>query len=376
MEFARIWLAFSSISSDTPNDLKTSRLLSIPFDSPSARPSLRACTFMAAKWSSSSSVKTISLACSLISLSGAEFTRRRLIASEMTLSSKSGRQSALPACLSRYSQRSSVVQAVYEVKVVPEYAFTVSGFGYGRKIEDIKVKGPSDCFDISTTLFRGGIEEELEEVTSVQKWIKHHVQMKVSVTCDDDSLGNIWAYLARENPEELSVKVNGKEVKSFYGYVYYYLYPVSFVGLNGKIISSQMVEEGESATLPEAPEEKGYVFTGWDSDDYKKVTDSRTIHAEYEKVESSSSAEGKSSSSKGKTGIVPVGHALQFSLAAVGRNIQVSGATVGGAYAVFDMQGRVLRQGRVESANFDMTFANAGTYLVRIAGQSATVRLR
>lgn len=282
----------------------------------------------------------------------------------------------MPACLSRYSQRSSVVQAVYEVKVVPEYAFTVSGFGYGRKIEDIKVKGPSDCFDISTTLFRGGIEEELEEVTSVQKWIKHHVQMKVSVTCDDDSLGNIWAYLANESSKELSVTVNGKEVKSYYGYVYYYLFPVSFVGLNGKIISRQMVEEGESATPPKAPEEKGYVFTGWDSDDYKKVTDSRTIHAEYEKVESSSSAEGKFSSSKGKTGIVPVGHAPQFSLAAVGRGIQVSGATVGSAYAVFDMQGRVLRQGRVESANFDMTFANAGTYLVRIAGQSATVRLR
>lgn len=270
----------------------------------------------------------------------------------------------------------TVVQAVYEAKAMPEYAFTVSGFGYGSKEEDIQVTGPNDCFDISPALYRGGVEEDLVKVNSVDMKKKHHVQLTVSVTCDDDSLGNIWAYLARENPEELSVKVNGKEVKSFYGYVYYYLYPVSFIGLNGKIISSQMVEEGESATLPEAPEEYGYVFTGWDSDDYKKVTYSRTIYAEYEKVESSSSAEGKSSSSKGKTGIVPVGHAPQFSLAAVGRDIQVSGARVGSAYAVFDMQGRVMKQGRVESSNFDMSFANAGTYLVRIAGQTRVVKLK
>ena len=76
---------------------------------PSARASLRIRTFIAAKWSSSSSVKTISRACSLISLSDAFSTKMRLIACDITSSPKSGRSSALPACLSRYSQRSSVV---------------------------------------------------------------------------------------------------------------------------------------------------------------------------------------------------------------------------------------------------------------------------
>lgn len=270
----------------------------------------------------------------------------------------------------------TTVKAVYEAKAMPEYAFTVSGFGYGSKEEDIQVTGPNDCFDVSPALYRGEVGGELTKVNAVEMSTKHYVQLTASVICDDDSLGNIWEYLANDNPEEISATVNGKEVESHSGYVYYYLYSVSFWGLDGKVIGRQMVEEGESATPPKAPEEKGYVFTGWDSDDYKKVTDSRTIHAEYEKVESSSSAEGKSSSSKGKTGIVPVGHAPQFSLVAVGRNIQVSGATVGSAYAVFDMQGRVLKQGRVESSNFDMSSANAGTYLVRIAGQTATVRLR
>ena len=63
-------------------------------------------------------------------------------------------------------------------------------------------------------------------------------------------------------------------------------------------------------------------------------------------------------------------------MALLGQTIRIQGAKVGSFYALVDMQGRVLKQGRVESSNFDMSSANAGTYLVRIAGQTATVRLR
>lgn len=66
----------------------------------------------------------------------------------------------------------------------------------------------------------------------------------------------------------------------------------------------------------------------------------------------------------------------QFTLAALGRDIQVSGARVGSAYAVFDMQGRVMKQGRVESANFGFSMPRAGTYLVRISGQTRVVKLK
>ena len=92
---------------------------------------------------------------------------------------------------------------------------------------------------------------------------------------------------------------------------------------------------------------------------------------------SSSSAKANSSSSKGgKNAIAAAGQVPQFSLAAVGRSIQVAGARVGSAYAVLDMQGRVMMSGRVDAANFDMAMDRAGTYLVRIGGQTQAVKLR
>ena len=90
----------------------------------------------------------------------------------------------------------------------------------------------------------------------------------------------------------------------------------------------------------------------------------------------SSSSKSKSSSSKGKDAIVAAGQVPQFSLATVGRNIQVAGARVGSAYAVLDMQGRVMLTGHVDAANFSLALDRAGTYLVRIGSQAQTVKLR
>ncbi|WP_407440938.1 hypothetical protein [Fibrobacter sp.] len=41
--------------------------------------------------------------------------------------------------------------------------------------------------------------------------------------------------------------------------------------------------------------------------------------------------------------------------------MQIAGAKVGAPLAILDMQGRVMTSGRVESANFNMTVARAGT---------------
>ena len=94
------------------------------------------------------------------------------------------------------------------------------------------------------------------------------------------------------------------------------------------------------------------------------------------KSSSSSSAGAKSSSSKGKDAIVADGFVPQFSLMVVGREIQVVNARVGAAYAVLDLQGRIVKQGQVESANFGMTVARAGTYLVRIGSYLQMVQLK
>ncbi len=57
-------------------------------------------------------------------------------------------------------------------------------------------------------------------------------------------------------------------------------YTVEFLGLNDKVISTQTVKFGESAIAPEAPEEEGYNFDGWD-DEFDNITGNKTVKAKY-----------------------------------------------------------------------------------------------
>ena len=65
-----------------------------------------------------------------------------------------------------------------------------------------------------------------------------------------------------------------------------------------------------------------------------------------------------------------------FRVTVMNRELQVAGARVGAAVAVFDMQGRVLHTGRVGEANFSMMVPRAGNYLVRIGTQVRQVLVR
>ena len=90
----------------------------------------------------------------------------------------------------------------------------------------------------------------------------------------------------------------------------------------------------------------------------------------------SSSSGAKSSSSKGKDALPQVTAVPTFKVYAQDRSIQVSGAREGAVYALFDMQGRVLRSGRVGEANFSVPVPTAGMYLVRIDGGTLRVNVR
>ena len=68
--------------------------------------------------------------------------------------------------------------------------------------------------------------------------------------------------------------------------------------------------------------------------------------------------------------------APSFKAYALGRDIQVVGARAGDAYAIFDMQGRVLRKGSVGEANFSIPLGRAGNYLVRIGRGIQRVSIR
>ena len=166
-----------------------------------------------------------------------------------------------------------------------------------------------------------------------------------------------------------------------------YDYKVRFLDYDGNELSEGFVSYGKVATPPEKePTRDGYVFDGWDKK-FNKVTDTMTVTATYKKAKaasSSSSAKAKSSSSKGKSSsskggkdaIASAAQVLQFSLATVGREIQVAGACVGSAYAVLDMQGRVIAKGRVSATDFSIRMDRSATYLMRIGNQTQTVKIK
>ena len=103
-------------------------------------------------------------------------------------------------------------------------------------------------------------------------------------------------------------------------------------------------------------------------------------------AKSSSSKTPKSSSSCKncfRLGLTPAPLAPRFGVEVAGRNILITGALdvapdsrAAGAYALFDMQGRVLRRGTVDGANFSIPVAHAGTYLVRIGASVRRVSVR
>ena len=58
-------------------------------------------------------------------------------------------------------------------------------------------------------------------------------------------------------------------------------YTVTFVDHNDKVIDTQQVEYGKSATAPQAPDRgDNYIFTGWQGD-FSKITEDTTIKATY-----------------------------------------------------------------------------------------------
>lgn len=148
---------------------------------------------------------------------------------------------------------------------------------------------------------------------------------------------------------------------------------------------------------------EGYKFSNWE-DDVKasatrkvKVTAAASYKANFEKIAESSSSEAatkssssrndtesssssakddKSSSSSKTDAVVAAAAVPQFSLSVAGRNVQIAGARVGSAYAILDMQGRVLATGRTASASMEIAVPRAGSYMVRVGSQTKRVNVK
>lgn len=76
------------------------------------------------------------------------------------------------------------------------------------------------------------------------------------------------------------------------------------------------------------------------------------------------------------TGIADMRFTQGMSVIAVNRNILISAAPVGSAYAIFDMQGRVLKKGWVELGDFSVVAPGAGSYFVQIGKKLERINVK
>ena len=265
------------------------------------------------------------------------------------------------------------VMATYEVKDTSVYEFTVTGLEAGNTAKDIKVKTPSNCFSVTKKTLWQLVDGEMIDVTVLESDRNSILIMDVDVSnegdCANDSLVNIWRFYMNDTAGAKIYTVNGEaynRITSFESRVFYAFKtdPEPGSSSSEKFVSSSSAKPQSSSSSVKAKSS---------SSSAKAKSSSSSAKAK----SSSSKKSGKSSSSKGgKNAIAAAGQVPQFSLAAVGRSIQVAGARVGSVYAVHDMQGRVMQAGYVNSANFNLAMDRAGTYLVRIGNQTQTVKVK
>ncbi len=183
-------------------------------------------------------------------------------------------------------------------------------------------------------------------------------------------------------------------------------YTVRFLDFDGTELQSGEVDYGKlpsyAGTTPTkaSSAEYAYMFIGWDPAintvkgpaDYTAVfaltlipqssgsvasssSEARSSSSE-EKSSSSSAKQNSSSSSESPDALVLNLPSPAWSVTASGRNFQIHAAPVGKSYALFDLQGKVLARGRVESSEMTLSAPRAGSYIVRVGNRSVRVNAK
>ena len=127
--------------------------------------------------------------------------------------------------------------------------------------------------------------------------------------------------------------------------------------------------------FPENPEPlDGKKFRGWYTDDSVKVkettvfTKDQTVYAVY--------CEPSSCPAEPSDAIIANLPSPTWSVTVLGRNFHVHAAPIGKSYALFDLQGKVLAKGRIESSEMAISAPRAGGYIVRIGERSVRMNAR
>lgn len=117
----------------------------------------------------------------------------------------------------------------------------------------------------------------------------NHIEYVGQTTIGSGNTYN-FSFIPAESPEQaesnftIALAIEGQTSLFNIDVIYAPLpkYTVSFYDMNGKLINSQQVTQGENAVVPDAPEIEGYTFIGWDNDT-TKVNAARNVNAIYQK---------------------------------------------------------------------------------------------
>jgi len=274
--------------------------------------------------------------------------------------------------------------AEYEVKKVPEYAYTVTGFESGKLSKDIKIKAPNNCFSSSVknmTLDGKNFDGTITKSGTYELII--NVAISDTGSCNNDSLVNVARILNSNQGLKNAFTVNGDSA----------LYK-GIGERKGELTYSKKITVAESTSSSSQAKSSSSIKANSSSSakasssSSSKATSSssKAKSSSSVKANSSSSAKAKSSSSSGKAkssssnknkdALPAYAQIPHFTLTTIGRDIQVAGVRIGSVYDVFDMQGHVISKGRTNAANFNLTMNHAGIYLVKIGNQAQKVQVK
>ena len=263
--------------------------------------------------------------------------------------------------------------AEYEVKKIPEYAYTVTGFDSGKSTNDIKIKAPNNCFASSVkNLTLDG--KDFKGIITKSGTYELIINVAISDTgsCDNDSLANIARILNSNQGLKNAFTVNGDSA----------LYK-GIGQKQGELTYSKKITVAEATSSSSQAKSSSSVKATSSSSQAKssssvKATSSssKAKSSSSGKTTSSSSKAKSSSSSKSKDALPALTQRPQFALTTIGRDIQIVGARIGSNYDVFDMQGHVITKGRTNATNFNLTMNHAGMYLVKIGDQAQKVQVK
>ena len=136
--------------------------------------------------------------------------------------------------------------------------------------------------------------------------------------------------------------------------------------------SSSSVKSSSSSSVPKSSSSS--VKSSSSSEKVKSSSSSVKSSSSSNKSKSSSSS--VKSSSSGKNSIASVFVVSPVSIHTHGRMVEISGVRAGEAFALMDLQGRLLQRGQANGSTVMLQVAKSGRYLLRVAGRNRIVNVR